>query len=66
MARGVIDSPLLRVVNGLPVSLINAPVVGRVVGAITLLNLNGQDRSGHAIADRDAGGSVSVTVHLAD
>ncbi len=50
----LMDSPLFPVVNGLTVSLINAPVVGRVVGAITPLNLNGQDRSGHAIADRVA------------
>jgi hypothetical protein len=111
------DSPLVRIVNGVAVSLINAPVVGRVVGRglvvisyvgrrsgktfeipvgyrrsggdivigvsapdsknwwrnflgeggpITLLNFNGRDRSGHAVANRDARGKVSVTVRLAD
>lgn len=33
---------------------------------ITLLNFNGRDRSGHAIAKRDGRGRVSVTVQLAD
>ena len=32
---------------------------------ITLLNLNGRDRAGHAVAKRDAKGRVSVTVRLA-
>ena len=34
-------------------------------GPITLLDLNGQDRNGHAVAERDAKGRVSVTVRLA-
>jgi hypothetical protein len=33
-------------------------------GPITLLKLDGQDRSGHAIADRDEKGRVKVTVQL--
>jgi hypothetical protein len=32
MGRGLMDSPLVRIVNGLAVSLINAPVVGRLIG----------------------------------
>ncbi len=35
-------------------------------GAITLLGLDGADRTGHAIAARDERGRVSVTVHLDD
>jgi hypothetical protein len=109
------DSPLVRIVNGAAVSLINAPVIGRVIGRglvviryvgrrsgktfeipvgyrrsgpdlvigvtaadsknwwrnflgeggpITLLNLRGQDRNGHAVANRDANGRVTVTVRL--
>lgn len=34
-------------------------------GPITLLKLDGQDRTGHAVANRDADGRVSVTVKLA-
>lgn len=33
-------------------------------GQITLLRLDGQDRTGHAIADRDQEGRVKVTVQL--
>jgi hypothetical protein len=33
-------------------------------GPITLVNLNGKDRSGHALAERDARGRVSVSVRL--
>ena len=33
-------------------------------GPITLLKLDGHDRTGHAVADRDAAGRVSVTVTL--
>ena len=33
-------------------------------GPITLLKLDGQDRTGHAVANRDAAGRVSVTVTL--
>jgi len=33
-------------------------------GPITLLKLDGQDRTGHAVADRDPAGRVSVTVTL--
>jgi hypothetical protein len=33
-------------------------------GPITLLKLDGRDRSGHAVANRDAAGRVSVTVTL--
>ena len=33
-------------------------------GPITLVNFNGQDRNGHAVAKRDARGRVSVTVSL--
>jgi hypothetical protein len=33
-------------------------------GPITLLNLDGADRTGHAVANRDAKGRVSVTVTL--
>ncbi len=34
-------------------------------GPITLLNLDGRDRTGHAVANRDAKGRVSVTVRVA-
>ncbi|HEX3288001.1 MAG TPA: hypothetical protein VHT50_25855 [Mycobacterium sp.] len=115
MARGLMDSPLVRIVNGAAVFLINAPLVGRVIGRglvviryvgrrsgktfeipvgyrrsgdgyvigvtapdsknwwrnflgeggpITLVNLYGQDRNGHAVASRDTKGRVSVTVRL--
>jgi hypothetical protein len=33
-------------------------------GPITLLNFNGKDRGGHAVANRDGRGRVSVTVTL--
>jgi hypothetical protein len=33
-------------------------------GPITVLKLDGQDRTGHAVADRDAQGRVKVTVQL--
>ena len=33
-------------------------------GPITLLKLDGQDRAGHAVADRDEKGLVKVTVKL--
>jgi hypothetical protein len=33
-------------------------------GPITLLKLDGQDRTGHAVADRDEKGRVTVTVHV--
>jgi hypothetical protein len=33
-------------------------------GPITLLKLDGRDRTGHAIADRDEDGRVKVTVQL--
>jgi hypothetical protein len=33
-------------------------------GPITLLKLDGQDRTGHAVAHRDENGRVSVTVQL--
>lgn len=110
------DSPLVRIVNGAAVFLINAPIIGRLVGQglvviryvgrrsgqtfeipvgyrrsggdlvigvsapdaknwwrnflgdggpITLLNLDGRDRTGHAVANRDAKGRVSVTVRVA-
>lgn len=33
-------------------------------GELTLLNLDGRDRSGHAVAHRDGQGKVTVTVRL--
>ena len=33
-------------------------------GSITLLKLDGADRTGHAVADRDDNGRVKVTVQL--
>jgi hypothetical protein len=33
-------------------------------GPITFVNLDGTDRTGHAVADRDANGRVKVTVQL--
>jgi hypothetical protein len=33
-------------------------------GPITLLRFDGSDRTGHAVADRDANGRVKVTVRL--
>ncbi len=115
MASGMSESPFVRAVNALAVGLINAPVLGRIVGRglvviryvgrrsgktfeipvgyrrsgddliigvaspdaknwwrnflgdggpITLLNLDGRDRNGHAVANRDARGRVSVKVRL--
>jgi hypothetical protein len=115
MARGIFDSPLVRIVNGFFVGLIDAPVLGGVVrkaminiryvgrrsgktiqtpvgyrragdnitinvmspdnktwwrnflgdgGPITLLKLDGADRSGHAVANRDEQGRVWVSVTL--
>jgi F420H(2)-dependent quinone reductase len=117
MSRGVFNSPVIRIVNDAAVFLINAPVVGRLIGRglvviryvgrrtgttfeipvgyrragdsfligvsapdakkwwrnflgdgapITFVNFNGQDRNGHAVANRDARGRVSVTVRLDD
>lgn len=117
MSRGSFNSPAARIVNDAAVFLINAPVIGRLIGRglvviryvgrrsgktfeipvgyrrsggnliigvtapdakswwrnflgdgepITLLNLNGRDRNGHAVANRDARGRVSVTVRLDD
>jgi hypothetical protein len=117
MSRRLFNSPVVRIVNDAAVFLINAPVVGRLIGRglvviryvgrrsgetfqlpvgyrrsgsdlvisvtapdaknwwrnflgeggpITLVNLNGEDRHGHAVANRDARGRVSVTVALGD
>jgi hypothetical protein len=113
--RGIFDSPVVRIVNTVAVALIDAPVLGRLVGRglvkiryvgrrsgktieipvgyrrsgdeitirvaspdpktwwrnflgegapITLLRLNGSDRTGHAVANRDSQGRVSVKVQL--
>jgi hypothetical protein len=115
MARGIFDSPVVGIVNKGFVGLLNAPVIGRIVGrglvviryvgrrsgntfetpvgyrrsgntltinvtapdaknwwrnfvgeggAITLVNLDGADRSGHARASRDENGRVSVVVRI--
>ena len=115
MARGIFDSPLVRIVNGLAVGLVNAPILGNLIGRglvviryvgrrsgktfeipvgyrrtgdalvigvaspdaknwwrnflgeggpITLVDLDGADRTGHAVADRDDNGRVKVTVQL--
>jgi hypothetical protein len=115
MARGILNSPVLGVVNTAFVGLMNVPGVGAIVrrglvvirysgrrsgktfqtpvgyrrsgdtvtiniagpdsknwwrnflgegGPITLLNLDGRDRHGHAVAERDAKGKVAVTVKL--
>jgi hypothetical protein len=115
MARGIFNSPVVGIVNGLFVALIDAPVLGPVVrkaminiryvgrrsgktiqtpvgyrrsgntvtinvmapdaktwwrnflgdgGPITLLRLDGADRTGHAVAQRDEEGRVAVTVTL--
>jgi hypothetical protein len=115
MASGIFDSPLVGIVNKFFVGLINAPLLGGIVGRglvviryvgrrsgttfeipvgyrrsgdeltinvaapdaknwwrnflgeggpITLLNLDGIDRTGHAVANRDAKGRVSVAVSL--
>jgi hypothetical protein len=117
MSRGVFNSPVVRIVNDAVAFLINAPVVGPLVGRglvviryvgrrsgtafeipvgyrrsggsfvigvsapdaknwwrnflgegapITFVNFNGQDMNGHAVANRDARGRVSVTVRLDD
>jgi hypothetical protein len=116
MDRGMMDSPIVGIVNKIFVGLIDAPVVGPLVrrgliniryvgrrsgktietpvgyrrsgdsiiigvtapdnktwwrnflgegGPITLLKFDGSDRTGHAVADRDAKGRVKVTVRLA-
>ena len=108
-------SPIVRAVNSAAVALINAPVLGRLVGRglvvirytgrrsgrtfdtpvgyrrsgdtitigvaspdskswwrnflgagapITLVGLDGRDRTGHAVANRDPHGRVTVTVQL--
>jgi hypothetical protein len=115
MDRGIFNSPVVGIVNRVFVALIEAPLVGRIVGRglvviryvgrrsgktfaipvgyrrsgntvtinvaapdsknwwrnflgdggpITLLNLDGRDRIGHAVANRDARGRVSVTARL--
>jgi hypothetical protein len=115
MASHMSDSLLVRAVNTTAVALLNAPVVGRIVGRglvkiryvgrrsgktvelpvgfrrsgddivvgvaapdaktwwrnflgdgapITLLGLDGRDRIGHAVANRDGRGQVSVTITL--
>ncbi|MCW2629781.1 hypothetical protein [Mycobacterium sp.] len=115
MARGIFESPLVRIVNGVAVGLINAPILGNLIGRglvvvryvgrrsgktfempvgyrrtgealvigvaspdaknwwrnflgeggpITLVDLDGADRTGHAVADRDDNGRVRVTVQL--
>lgn len=115
MSRGLFNSPVVGIVNDAAVFLINAPVIGRLIGRglvviryvgrrsgktfelpvgyrrsgddliirvaapdaktwwrnfldeggpITVVNLNGQHRHGHAVAMRDARGRVSVTVRL--
>jgi hypothetical protein len=112
---GSMNSPVTHVVNQTAVFLINAPVIGRLIGRglvviryvgrrsgkpfelpvgyrrsgrdlvigvtapdaknwwrnflgeggpITLLNFDGRDRNGHAVAHRDGRGRVSVTVRL--
>jgi hypothetical protein len=116
MASGIFASPIVGIVNKLFVGLINAPLVGPLVGRglvviryvgrrsgktfeipvgfrrsgdtltinvtapdakswwrnflgdggpITLVGLNGADRTGHAVAHRDEKGRVKVTVQLA-
>ncbi|MDQ2637112.1 MAG: nitroreductase family deazaflavin-dependent oxidoreductase [Actinomycetota bacterium] len=113
MARGIFGSPVATVFNGFFVALLNAPLIGPVVGRglvkiryvgrrsgrtfetpvgyrrsgddivinvmapdaknwwrnflgdggpVTLVGLDGADRTGHAVANRDAKGRVSVTV----
>ena len=115
MARGIFESPLVRIVNGVAVGLIKAPILGNLIGRglvvvryvgrrsgktfeipvgyrrtgdalvigvaspdaknwwrnflgeggpITLVDLDGADRTGHAVADRDDNGRVRVTVQL--
>jgi hypothetical protein len=115
MGRGIFESPLVRIVNGVAVGLINAPILGNLIGRglvviryvgrrsgktfeipvgyrrtgealvigvtspdaknwwrnflgeggpITLVDLDGADRTGHAVADRDDNGRVRVTVQL--
>ena len=115
MERAIFISPVVPMVNRLAVALLDAPVLGRIVGRglvkiryvgrrtgktvelpvgyrrsgndivigvaapdaktwwrnflgdggpITLLKFDGQDRTGHAVATRDAKGRVSVTVTL--
>jgi hypothetical protein len=115
MARGIFESPLVRIVNGVAVGLIKAPILGNLIGRglvvvryvgrrsgktfeipvgyrrtgealvigvaspdaknwwrnflgeggpITLVDLDGADRTGHAVADRDDNGRVKVTVQL--
>jgi hypothetical protein len=115
MARGIFDTPIPALINRFFVGMINAPVLGGLVGRglvviryvgrrsgktfeipvgyrrsgdeltinvgapdaknwwrnflgeggpITLVNLDGADRTGHAVANRDAKGKVSVAVSL--
>jgi len=115
MARGIFDSPVVGIINRGFVALIDAPLIGRIVGRglvvirytgrrsgatfeipvgyrrsgnrltinvaapdgknwwrnflgngapLTMVNLDGADRSGHAIAHRDDKGRVKVAVQL--
>ena len=115
MERAIFTSPVVPMVNRLAVALLDAPVLGRIVGrglvkiryvgrpsgktvelpvgyrrsggdviigvaapdaktwwrnflgeggSITLLKLDGADRTGHALADRDDDGRVTVTIQL--
>src|SRR3979409_279001 len=112
MARGIFESPLVRIVNGVAVGPIKQPVIAHMTsgalggvryvgrrsgktfeipvgyrrtgdalvigvaspdaknwwrnflgegGPITLVDLDGADRTGHAVADRDDNGRVRVT-----
>jgi hypothetical protein len=116
MASGIFDSPIVGLVNKLFVGLINAPVIGGLVGRglvviryvgrrsgktfeipvgyrrsgdtltinvtapdaktwwrnflgeggpITFVNLDGADRTAHAVANRDEKGRVKVVAELA-
>lgn len=114
MARGIYNSPVVRIVNKAASGLLDVPVLGRLVGRsmvvvryvgrrsgktfeipvgyrrsgddvtirvmapdaknwwrnfldggpITLVDLDGRDRIGNAVASRDDRGRVTVTVHL--
>jgi hypothetical protein len=65
MERAIFTSPIVPMVNRVVFALLDAPVLGRVVGdgaPVELLGIDGRDRIAHAVANRDERGRVTVTV----
>lgn len=70
MSRGLFNSPVVRLVNGAAVFLINAPVVGRLIGrGLVVIRYVGR-RSGETfeipVGYRRSGSSLIIGVTAAD